>query len=127
MVAVRGLQTTTREGLLTWGALYSIVYAQQRDGSLECRLETSHFAYGRLQYASSNIVANFSIEKVEPVPQQCLLGITSWSILGGIVICSKLGDQICRVLGSVYSECLRNYQQCPSELRNCKLLSRSLR
>ena len=109
--------------LLTRNALNSVVYPENRYGSLKGRLQAAHFADRRLEDTSRDIVSRLAVEQVETIPEEYLLRITDGRLLCSIMVRTKLRDEFGRILGRIDGEGLRDHQERASKLSNGELLS----
>lgn len=106
--------------------LYTIIYPQQTRRRLQRGLQALNLTYRRLQNAGLPVVNHFTVEKIETIVHEPSLGIVQRGILGSVVVCTELGDEVGRVLGGIDGKGLRDGEEGSGELSDGKLFSGAL-
>lgn len=107
--------------------LYTIVYPQQTRRRLQRGLQTLNLTHRGLQNAGLPVVNHFTVDKVETIIHEPSLGIVQRGVLGSVMVCTELGDEVGRVLGGIDGKSLRDGEEGSGEFGDGKLFSRALR
>lgn len=106
--------------------LYTIIYPQQTRRRLQRRLQTLNFTYRGLQNAGLPVVNHFTVDKIETIVHELSLGIVQRGVLGSVMVCTELGDEVGRVLGGIDGKGLRDGEEGSGEFGDGKLFSGAL-
>lgn len=106
--------------------LNTIVYSQQTRRSFQRTFQTPDLADRRFEHSDLPIVNHFAVEQVKTVEHQASFWVGKRSVLSGIVICSKLCNEIGGIFCGVDGEGFGDGEKGSSEFCDGQLFSRPL-
>jgi hypothetical protein len=104
----------------------AIIYSQQTRGGLESTLQTLNLTDRRFQNTRLEVIPHLAIDQVETIEHECPFGVTDGGALCGIVVCSKLGNEISRIFCGIDRQRLGDGQKSRCEFCDGELFTRAL-